>query len=265
MPVVDSHCHVSLDWYEPVECLLSQMDRNGVEQAVLVQIYGQFNNSYQMNCLHRYPGRFASVVLVDPSSRVATNDLRRLASEGASGVRLRPTARSSGEDPLAIWKTAAQLGLAVSCAGTAMEFAAAEFSQLIESVPDLLIVLEHLAATNSPDTNEAEAEARMKAFELSRYPNVYVKVPGLGEICKRAMPVVERFPFELPLPALLEDTYIAFGPARMMWGSDYPPVSRREGYANALRLTMEQFASKQPEEQEMIFGRTALTIFQVHV
>jgi hypothetical protein len=30
----------------------------------------------------------------------------------------------------------------------------------------------------------------------------------------------------------------------MMWGSDYPPVSAREGIGNALLLTMEQFADK---------------------
>ena len=31
MPIVDSHCDLSLSWYEPVEVLLFQMERNGVD------------------------------------------------------------------------------------------------------------------------------------------------------------------------------------------------------------------------------------------
>lgn len=38
--IVDSHCHVSSVWYEPIETLLAQMGRNGVQQAVPVQLLG---------------------------------------------------------------------------------------------------------------------------------------------------------------------------------------------------------------------------------
>ena len=43
MVVVDSHCHASREWYEPIETLLFEMDRYGVEQAVLIQINGQYD------------------------------------------------------------------------------------------------------------------------------------------------------------------------------------------------------------------------------
>ena len=80
MLVVDSHCHVSSSWYEPVETLIHQMDANGVDHAVLVQIQGQTDNSYQFACLRRHPGRFASVVAVDTQGSNAVRDLERLAS-----------------------------------------------------------------------------------------------------------------------------------------------------------------------------------------
>ena len=38
MGVVDTHCHVSPYWYEPVEPLLYQMTTNGVDKAVLIQM-----------------------------------------------------------------------------------------------------------------------------------------------------------------------------------------------------------------------------------
>jgi L-fuconolactonase len=47
----------------------------------------------------------------------------------------------------------------------------------------------------------------------------------------------------------------------MMWGSDYPPVSGREGYGNALRLTMEQFGDKSGRDREYVFGGTAKAVF----
>jgi predicted TIM-barrel fold metal-dependent hydrolase len=49
-----------------------------------------------------------------------------------------------------------------------------------------------------------------------------------------------------------------------MWGSDYPPVSGREGYTNALRLPMAELARIPgcgDAERDQIFGGTAQSIF----
>ncbi len=132
MVIADSHCHVSPYWYEPVESLLFQMDRNGVEHAVLIQMQSQFDNSYQQECIQRFPGRFASVVIVDTDRTDAVDELERLAGEGASGVRLKPSIRSPGEDPLAIWRAAERLGLPVSCIGSSSEFASNEFAEIVQ-------------------------------------------------------------------------------------------------------------------------------------
>ena len=91
---------------------LSELDREhqnvvtleDPEQAVLVQYMGQFDNEYQFECERRFPGRFASVVLVDAQNPGATDELERLAQQGARGVRLQPNTRSPGSDPLAIWR-----------------------------------------------------------------------------------------------------------------------------------------------------------------
>lgn len=261
MVIVDSHSHVSPYWYEPVESLLFQMDRNGVEKAVLVQYMGQFDNEYQFQCVRRFPGRFASVVLVDARSPDAVDELERLVEQGARGIRLRPNTRSPGNDPLAIWRRAAELKLPVSCSGTSVGFASEEFGKLIQTFPTLPIVIEHLGSVNTPDDETEPYEIRRKVFALSRFPNVYIKIHGLGEFCKRMKRVSEPFPFETPIPAVLEMAYEAFGQERMMWGSDYPPVSGREGYGNALRFTLEQFASKTQEDRDMVFGEVARSVF----
>ncbi len=263
MATVDSHCHVSTLWYEPVESLLYQMDAYGVEHAVLVQIQGQFDNTYQSECVARFPGRFASVVIVDTDREDASAELEHLSAEGAAGVRFKASTRSPGDDDLAIWRIAEQLGLAVSCVGSDADFSSEAFVRVIEAVPDLRIVIEHLGSDAGADELGPDQEqAKRGAFKLARFPNVYMKVPGLGEFCRRTIPVSGSFPFDRPIPPLLESAYEAFGPGRLMWGSDYPPVSFREGYGSALRLTMAEYSSLSDTDGDLIFGGVAKTVFR---
>lgn len=256
MPIVDSHCHASRSWYEPIELLLVQMERNGVDHAALIQMQGQYDNSYQAECVRAYPGRFASVVIVDPTRPDAADRLADEVRRRASGVRLRP------QDPLALWQAAERLGLAVSCGGSSAAFASDAFARLLETVTGVPIVIEHLGSINRPD-DDSQHELRRTVFGLSRFPHAHIKIHGLGEFAPRAMPVVEPFPFVQPIAPALEWVYDAFGPNRMMWGSDYPPVSSREGYANALRLPMEQLARTSSADRDAIFGGTALRVFPI--
>ena len=62
-----------------------------------------------------------------------------------------------------------------------------------------------------------------------------------------------------PLPDLALE---AFGPDRMMWGSDYPPVSGREGYASSLGVPLDYFGKLSESEHEWIFGKAALKIWR---
>lgn len=262
--VVDSHCHASPVWYEPIESLIREMDATGVLRAVLVQMNGQFDNDYLFSCLKRFPGRFAAVVLVDPSKVNAAQALEAEARRGASGVRLGGAVRSPGSDPYAIWRAAEALGLSVTSGGVGADFASDDFSSLVQSVPNLSITLEHLGSVNNPTDDPLEPEVRQRIFDLARFPNVSIKVQGLGEFARRALPVRPgSFPFERPIPPYLRQAYDGFGPRRLLWGSDYPPVSGREGYRNALALTMEQFADKSADERALIFGGNALDLFPI--
>ncbi len=75
MVVVDTHCHATPYWYEPVEILVKQMELNGVDKAVLIQIIGWFDNTYPLECIRRYPGRFSVVTCVDTDQPDAPDKL----------------------------------------------------------------------------------------------------------------------------------------------------------------------------------------------
>jgi L-fuconolactonase len=265
--IVDTHSHAGINWFEPVEMILYQMDQNQVEQAVLIQHAGNFHNRYIIECTRRFPGRFGAVVWVDVDKPDAPQTLERLSQqEGVVGVRLHPGDRSPGADPLAIWRKAAELGMPVSCYARSAEHCAdPEFQQLVAELPQLTIVLEHLAGAyrpQSPESVTAPYQWYREALTLARFPNTYIKFGGLGEFCIRPARLAAAFGFEEILP-LMDLAYDAFGPRRMMYGSDYPPVGRREGYRNSLQGVLELPIWQSQEEKDWAFGRAAVAAFKL--
>lgn len=260
MKIIDTHTHAAPVWYESVESLILHMDQNEVELAVLIQINGYYDNDYQFECERRYPGRFVSVVKVDTGQPDALDQLEALAERGARGVRLAPDERSTGADPLAIWRKADELNLPVSCGGSRSAFAADDFASLLETLPNLPVIIEHLGGIKASDDPSTHGD-RDRIFDLARYSNAYMKIHGLGEFCTRNVPVTPDFPFDRAGLPLLQRAYDAFGPDRLMWGSDYPPVAGREGYAKSLQLTMDQLSDKPEADLAQVFGGVAAKVF----
>lgn len=262
--IFDSHCHGSPVWFEPADLLLVQMDRNGVEKAALVQLLGQYDNDYQNAFARAHADRLVSVVAVNPARPEAVEALRREADEGAVGVRLRPEARSPGPEPYAIWAAAAACGLAVDCVGTAANFTSAEFAELLAAFPSLPVVIEHLGGWARPDCDHTD-ETRARIRALARFPNVSLKAPSLGQLLERGRELPAAPPvFDLSKAGILIEMTQAFGAHRIMWGSDYPVVSSREGYANALAWTRQVFDGEAPEVREQVFGGAAMSVFGRH-
>jgi L-fuconolactonase len=263
MTIVDAHCHATPIWYNDIGALLFEMDRNNVEHAMLVQIGGFFDNEYQFKAVADHPGRFGNVVLADWSNPDAVQTLERLAERGISGVRINGSVRSPGDDPFAIWKAAARLGLSITSGGQSADFASEEFAQILQTIPEVPVVLEHLASVNNPTGDPNQTSMRETVFALSRFPNAHIKIHGLGEFATRTPILTEPFPFVQPIPPAFEMAFDAFGPQRMMWGSDFPLVNSREGYPFALKLAMDQFKDKSEEDRAWIFGKTALKVFPI--
>ncbi|MBI2858377.1 MAG: amidohydrolase [Chloroflexi bacterium] len=262
MPIVDTQVHTSLNWFEPVEVIIFQMDRAVVEKATLVQLEGQADNSYILDCARRFPGRFCPVVYVDHKRPDAPATLKKLVQQGAGGIRVKPTSRSPGTDPLAIWRTCNDLKLTVSTNGKESDFGSEQFSRLVKEMPQVPFVIEHLA---HPEPDEPPPyEGYRKVLALARLPNVYIKVGGLNEICQRPYPPYHE-PLYTPdnIPPFIRMAFEAFGARRMMWGSDYPPVSKNEGYTNCLAYLLEHLAAfTTAEDREWITGKTALSVFR---
>ncbi len=257
MLIIDTHCHAGNNWFEPIEVLEFQMDRNDVDKAVLIQHGGTYDNGYLFDEAAKRGNRFKVAVLVDPESDDPLGELERLAGRGAAGVRIAPDGEFVNAEPHDIWKRAGELSLVVTSLGDAARFASDAFANVLDACPDTQVVIEHLAGVGIAEPPWDDYE---KALRHSERENTTIKVPGLGEICKRPPRLLPELQFD-HIPPLFEMAKDAFGVQRMMWGSDFPPSAGREGYTNALQGVMNHPAFADDDDLEWVMGKTAARVW----
>ena len=257
MFIIDTHCHAGINWFEPIELLEFQMERNGVDAAVLIQHKGNYDNRYLLQQLSPLSDRFRVVVSINPDTDDPMKELERLQKDGASGVRLSPVQTFRNCDKTALWKHAGELGLVVSSGGNLTNFASSQFRNLIDSCHETRIVLEHLAGVGMLPPPYINFE---EALRNGDNPNIFIKVPGLGEICERPsrLDTLDNF---TNVPPFFEMAKEAFGVTRMMWGSDFPPSANREGYSKTLTGVQNHPAFISRDDVQWILGRSAAKVF----
>jgi predicted TIM-barrel fold metal-dependent hydrolase len=231
------------------EMLLELMRANGVEKTVIIQvIYYRWDNRYLADVLKQYPQYFQGVARVDPESPGAPDDLSRLVEEqGFRGVRISPAAGPSGDwirGPLMppLWKRCEQLRVPMTILAPVTRMP--DCAALIGRFPDLTVVIDHMA--DSPLDQPGELN---KLIALKRFPKVFVKISHTWSLSRQPYP----YPDSL---AQVKRLYDAFGPRRLMWGTDWPLVENYCGYAKALALVRDEMKFLNAEDKRWILGGT---------
>jgi L-fuconolactonase len=116
------------------------------------------------------------------------------------------------------------------------------------AIPDLPIVLDHFAL---PDL----AQTRWKEIlELADSPRTYVKVSGYHHFSAQGYPYEDAW-------ELFRAVHDAFGPDRLLWGSDFPHVLLRSGYGRSRLLQERAFGFLDADELAAIMGGTATKLY----
>ncbi len=266
--IVDTHCHAGNNWFEPIESLIFQMENNGVDGGVLIQHGGNFDNEYLFEVTEQYPDKFKVVCLVDPSEENPIKYLEKLTKKGAAGIRMSPNSKFDSIDVKDLWSICGELGLAVSVIGDLEDFSAIHFAEIIDKNPKTKIVLEHLAGFSNYKAQKGELMSfheliiqYKKVLEYGSRENVYMKIPGLGEIEPRPGILSPSFTL-IDSRGIVEMTLEIFGSEKLMWGSDFPPVSNREGYRNALNWIKESKTFSKNEKDD-IFNNVPKKVFGI--
>jgi len=124
--------------------------------------------------------------------------------------------------------------------------------ELTALLPEQRFVLDHLAKPRVRDGAAAALEPWRRDIQaLARQANVSCKLSGLvTEAAWRAWKPEDFTPY-------LQVAIDAFGPERLLFGSDWPVCLLAAEYADVAGIVSDCIASLAPAEQESILGGTA--------
>jgi L-fuconolactonase len=237
------------------EMLLELMRANSVERTVLIQvIHYRWDNSYAADVLRQYPQYFRGVARVNPESPAAPDDLSRLVEEqGFQGVRLSPAEDATGDwirGPLMppLWKRCRDLKASMNILTGPGRLA--DIGSLVEKFPALTVVIDHMADCPADRPDELK-----KLLALARYPQVFVKVSHTWSVSKQAYPYPDA-------QEQVKRLYDAFGPQRLMWGTDWPIVEAHCGYAKALAMVRDEMKFLNDEDKSWMLSRTVERVWK---
>jgi L-fuconolactonase len=230
------------------ETLLDLMKANGVSKTVIIQvIHYKYDNRFLAAVLKRFPGTFQGVCRVDPLDAAAPDHLSRLIAEGFRGVRLSPSGDASGDwfrsalmPPL--WKRCAELKVPMTVLAPITRMP--DVAALLEKLPDLTVVIDHMA--DCPIDKPKELE---KLIALKRYPNLFVKISHTWSISKQPYPWPDAQQF-------VKRLYDAYGPQRLMWATDWPIVESHSTYARALSVVRDEMHFLNADDKQWMLSRT---------
>jgi predicted TIM-barrel fold metal-dependent hydrolase len=230
------------------ETLLDLMKTNGVARTVIIQvIHYRYDNRYLAAVLKKYPGTFQGVCRVDPLDAAAPDHLSKLTAEGFRGVRLSPAGNASGDwfkGPLMppLWKRCQELKVPMTVLAPIGRMP--EVATLLEKLPDLTVVIDHMA--DCPIDQPAELE---KLVALKRYPKVFVKISHTWSISKQPYPWLDAQEY-------VKRLHQAFGPERLMWATDWPIVEGHSTYERALSVVRDEMKFLNAEDKSWILNKT---------
>ena len=234
---------------------LQEVIPHGVRRAVLIQMsfYG-FDNSYMLDAMRSHPGVFAGVAQIDPVSAELRSRIQSLKIQGVRGFRIVGihTAQSWPDDPAMrqLWKHAAEESMAI-CPLINPD-AIPVVDRMCELYPDTRVVIDHFARIGA--TGSIAEEDVQALCSLARHQNVFVKLSAFYALGRKTAPYHDLIP-------LIRRVFDAFGPSRLMWGSDSPfQVENPHTYSASISLISDlDFAT--PAEKELLLRGTADSVF----
>ena len=265
--IIDSHTHAWRRWpYQPpvpdpesrgiAEQLLWEMDRHGVDKAVLVCArieHNPDNNDYVAECVRCYPERLVQFADVDCSwtetyhipgaaSRLEEAALR-YSLKGFTHYLKGDTEWFATDEGLAFFEKAAELNLIASLALSPQWQPA--LRNLARQFPTVPFLCHHMAGAHSGQDSMDEV------LRSSEVDNIYIKLSGFHYISDVS--------WDYPQPdthAGVRQLYSHFGRDRLCWGSDYPVVRFNMTYQHALEAFRTHCSFVTPADRDKILGTT---------
>lgn len=211
---------VSVYSADPLSAYLNRLDDQGVDRAVIVhpEPYGD-DHHLIIDCLNREPKRLRGTSLFYPQDPEAPQKLEALVRRVPHIVSTRFHAHRGKENYLksfaddgvrALWKKAVELDLVVEL-HIGPDYAA-QAAGIIKEFSGCKVLIDHLA---EPHLGSAVEFADI--LELAQFPNVYMKLSGIGHFAVDSPYYESAIPFT---SRIIRE----FGADRMVWGGGSPKI-----------------------------------------
>ena len=247
--------------FEPAD-LAPLLDACGVSATVLVQSAASDEDT---DYLFEMSAGFDRVRAV--TAWLCLDDRARAGSRLAE-LREHPTFRAvrplihQEPDPHWILRTEVAPGLALlEEHGVALELPA-EFPNHLGDVPELArrhpgltLVIDHLA--KPPFESASFDRWRTELESAAAHPNVVAKVSGLNTVFRRP-----DFTSADLVPAV-RAAFDAFGPSRLLFGSDWPMALLNGTYPDVVGRTVEAIRLVAGDDADAILGTNAVRIYRI--
>jgi L-fuconolactonase len=230
------------------ETLLQLMKANGISKTVIIQvIHYRYDNRFLAHVLKQYQQTFKGVCRVDPLDLAAPDHLAQLTEQGFSGVRLSPVGDAAGDwiaGPLMLplWRRCFELKVPMTVLAPIGRMP--QVALLMEKLPDLTLVIDHMA--DCPVNQPQELE---KLIALKRFPNVFVKISHTWSLSRKPYPWLDS-------QELVKRLYDTFGPRRLMWGTDWPIIENVAKYDQALTVVREDMKFLNADDTSWMLSKT---------
>jgi predicted TIM-barrel fold metal-dependent hydrolase len=152
-------------------------------------------------------------------------------------------------------KALADLDLGLDTANQSPSMLAAAV-RLVDKVPNLRVVLDHLPQADPPSEHDAREDWNTSLRELASRPNIFLK---LSEILRR---VDGKVPSDLAFyKSRLDEIWEIFGEDRILFGSDWPNCDRWGDYPQVFNLARDFVMPKGKEVAEKFFWKNSMLAY----
>jgi predicted TIM-barrel fold metal-dependent hydrolase len=218
--------------------------------------YYGFDNSYMLDCMHKYPGVFSGIAQVNDQGADPAAEMTKLKKLGVRGVRIRPPRRGAegwlnSAGMRAMWTASAKDRIAMCPLIDPDDLPS--INRMCSAFPDTPVVVDHFARIGG-DGQFRETDLR-QLCNLAKHRHTYVKLSAFYFLGVKRPPYTDV----LPMIRRLVET---FGPKRLMWATDSPfQVESPHSYKASLELIRDRLDGVSPSDREWILGRTAASLF----
>ena len=245
----------------------AQARPEGVNRVVIIghTVHFGFDATYLTDVMKARPGEIAAQAYLDHADPNVTARMAELKRQGVKAFRLRllDPWQSDFPDSHAIMKAYqfAAMQRLVLCPLTNPDWLP-QLDRLSAAFPATTVVIDHFARIGVdglgqvppvPGTIKQEHVANL--VKLARHPGVHVKLSAYYALGRRTPPYDDMLP-------LIKELIRAYGPERLMWGSDSPyQLASPHTYRASIALIRDRLDGVSEEDREWLLRKTAERVF----